>query len=135
MNGISTKIHIKNLPEIRYAFSQAPKLMNEEMKQALVKSGLALAHKSVELAPHKTGDLQRSHYLRGNGGVDIKGQGLKMSAEVGPTMDYSVFVHEGTRFMKARPFLKEATELVDHEVQGFFTDAVQTVFNKIGRMT
>lgn len=126
-------IQIKNLAEIRYAFSQAPRLMESEFKQALVKSGLTLASKSAELSPVKTGQLRSSHWLRGNGGVDIKGGGLKMSAEVGPTVDYAMFVHEGTRFMKARPFLKEGAELVTHEIEGFFTDAVQNVFNKIGR--
>jgi HK97 gp10 family phage protein len=42
--------------------------------------------------------------------TDISGDGRfgAMSAEVGPTADYSIYVHEGTSRMAGRPFLSTA---------------------------
>lgn len=126
-------IQIKNLPEIRAAFAKAPTLMNTEYKQALIKSGLSLAAKSVRNAPHQTGFLKASHWLRGRGGVDLHGNGLNMSVDVGPTADYAGFVHDGTRFQRAQPFLKDAAESMLYDIQDNFNTATQNVFDKIGR--
>lgn len=50
--------------------------------------------------------------------TEITGDGRSgsMSAEIGPTADYSVHVHEGTSVMAGRPFLANA---FDRQVPGF----------------
>lgn len=129
MAGISTHITIKNLPEIRYAFSKAPRLMGDEMKNALTKSAIYLEGQSKMNTPVLTGNLRASHVF------DVSGFGLQMKATVGPTADYAVFVHEGTRFQRPQPFLRDAVDSSTPQIQDFFVTAVQNVFDKIGRMT
>lgn len=128
------KITIKNLPQLRMAFAKAPKFMNEEMSQALKQAGYLVMTKSIKAAPQRTGFLRSSHLQRGQGGVFIAGSGTNMRAEVGPTADYSVFVHEGTRFMRARPFLRDALFSSDNEIQSLFTKATQNALNKVARL-
>ena len=125
--SFTTTIKITNLPEIRRAFDKAPRLMNDELKQALTKSAINVEAKSKINTPVATGYLRASHAFK------VSGSGLSMKAEIGPTADYAVFVHEGTRFMRGRPFLQEAAESSDWEIQGYFTKAVQNVLDRIGR--
>lgn len=121
------KIEIKNIAEIRRAFSKAPRLMGEAFKGALGSSAKWLQRESQLLTPVKTGTLYSSYK------TDISGSGLQMKAEVGPSANYGIFVHEGTRFMKGRPFLKQGAEASLSEVDAQFTRAVQNVFDRIGR--
>ncbi len=125
-----TKVHveIKNIAEIKHAFGQAPRLMGDAFKQALQKSAVQVQRESMIRTPVLTGRLRASHTF------DVSGSGLQMKAEVGPTANYGMFVHEGTRFMKGRPFLKEGADASLVEIDDYFTKATQDVFDRIGRM-
>lgn len=46
------------------------------------------------------------------------GRNGTMTAEIGPTVDYAIYVHEGTSRMPGRPFL---TDAFDRRVPGFET--------------
>jgi len=50
---------------------------------------------SKKLAPKDTGTMARS--------IDVRTGRLK--AEIGPHVDYAIYVHEGTHKMRARPFM------------------------------
>lgn len=120
-------IEIKNIAEIRRAFDKAPRLMGDAFKGALQKSALQVQRESMIRTPVLTGRLRSSHENF------LSGAGLQMSATVEPTANYGVFVHEGTRFMKGRPFLLEGAEASLNEIDDYFTKAVQDVFDRIGR--
>jgi len=135
MAAPQVSIKIKNLPQIRRAFKAAPRLMNREFRNALLIAGYGLIRKTLPLTPHDTGFLKSSFYLHGQGGVDILGKGATMRAEIYPTAEYGIYVHEGTRYMKARPFLKRGAEMSEPEIQRLFTQTTQKVLDKIGRMT
>jgi HK97 gp10 family phage protein len=57
-----------------------------------------------------------------------------LAGEVGTHTNYDIFVHEGTKFMKARPYLRDAVEEESGAVIEFFHSAVQNVLDKIGKM-
>lgn len=38
-------------------------------------------------------------------------------ARVGPNVDYDIFVHEGTRFMRARPFIPAGVKMAGGEIK------------------
>jgi len=121
-------IQIKNIAQIRAAFSKAPAIMGEEFRKALIKSVVLVQRESMKLTPVLTGRLRASYMF------EISGGGLKMQATVGPTVNYATFIHDGTRFMKARPFLKDGAEASLDQIDDFFTDATQSALDKIGRM-
>lgn len=56
-----------------------------------------------------------------------------LRGEVGTNTNYDRFVHEGTRYMKARPYLKMAVDDSNSEVNELFTRAAQEVLNDIGK--
>lgn len=120
-------IKIKNINEIRQAFSQAPNLMNRELKDALNRSAITVQGRSMQNTPVITGRLRSSHVFA------VSGSGMGMQAVVYPTANYGIFVHEGTRFQRPQPFLKDGLESSADEIQGYFQKATQNTFDRIAR--
>lgn len=118
-------ITITNLAEIKAAFNKAPGLMTTALNTAIKKSILTIQRKSMINTPVLTSRLRSS---TASVFSNLKG-------EVGTHTNYDVFVHEGTRFMKGRPFLGDAVTDSDGEVQEFFTKAVDSVLSDIGNAT
>lgn len=118
-------IQITNLREIKSAFDKSPFLMAKELDIAIKKTVLIVHGQSVRNTPVDTGRLRASTYS--------KFQPLR--GEVGTNTNYDVFVHEGTKFMKARPYLKDAVESSNVEANRFFTSAVDNVLSTLGKAT
>lgn len=117
------QIRITNLPQIKSAFNRSPMLMLRELNKAIAKSVLLIGRSSRQNAPVDTGRLRASHYESfGN----LKG-------EVGTNTSYDMFVHEGTRYMTARPYLRQAVERNANVIEQEFTRAVQSTLDQIGR--
>lgn len=119
------KINIINIEAIKRAFALSPRLMTIELNRAIQSTVFTIGRKSRQNAPVDTGRLRASHYERFE----------PLRGEVGTNVDYDIFVHEGTRFMQARPYLARAVDSSSFAIDGFFTDAVQNVLNKIAGMT
>lgn len=120
---MQVNVKIKNLPEIRAAFEKSPKIMTKNLNQAIRKVTLSIGRDSRINTPVDTGRLRASHY---ENFTNLKGV-------VGTDTEYDLFVHQGTRFMKARPFLKQAVDSNESYTDKQFTDAVQDTLNEIGR--
>lgn len=118
-------ITIKNLSQIKRAFAKSPVVMARELNKAIRKSVVSITKDSKKNTPIDTGRLRSSTY---NKFENLRG-------ELGTLTDYDMFVHEGTRFMKARPYLRQAVESNQPEVDRFFEEAVQTTLNEIARQT
>ena len=118
-------ITIKNLPQIKAAFNKAPLLMSKELNTAIKKSIFIIQGKSMRNTPVLTGRLRASH-------TSIFGN---LRGEVATNTNYDIFVHGGTRFMKARPFMLQAVESSETEVNRFMVKAVDNVLSAIGRAT
>lgn len=123
-------IKIKNIDDIKRAFSEAPQIMNREMKIALTRSAITVQGQSMMNTPVLTGRLRSSHVFT------VSGEGIGMRAEVYPTAEYGIFVHEGlgsNRLKGRRPFLEDALTQSTKDIQYDFTKAAQNTFDKIGR--
>lgn len=119
------QIRIKNLPEIRRAFGMSPRLMAKNLNLAIQKSIFLIGRLSRINTPVDTGRLRASTYERfGN-----------LRGEVGTNTEYDQFVHEGTRFMRARPYLRSSVNANENPVNAFMQTAVQNTLDEIGKMT
>ncbi len=123
--AITATIKIKNLDAILRAFKAAPKIMTSELSRAIKKSAFKIEGTSKRLTPVDTGRLRASH--RTKFGV------RQLSAMVSTNVDYAIFVHEGTSRVEARPFLSDAVEVEQRNIDKFFTQAVDNALNRIGR--
>lgn len=118
-------VQIKNLPQIKAAFQQAPQLMARELDTAIRRSVYSIEADSKRNTPVLTGALRAS----------TRSQFSPLRGEVGTNVFYDVFVHEGTRYMKGRPYLLHAVESNEQRVTKEFEDAVQRTLDDIGGRT
>lgn len=118
---MQVSIQIKNINQIRYAFLRAPQKMSIELDKAIRKSTFQIARQSRVNTPVDTGRLRSSH-------TETFG---RMRGIIEPKAEYAEFVHDGTRFMRGRPFLADAVESEESQVQEFFKQAVENVFKRI----
>lgn len=114
-------ITITNIAQIKRAFDVAPNEMTRQLNTAIKKTILKIQAKSMINTPVATGRLRAST-------ASIFGD---LKGEVGTHTNYDVYVHEGTRFMKARPYLKDAVEDTNPETERYFKEAVQNTLDKI----
>lgn len=117
------KVRIINANQIQSAFYKAPRLMTKNLNVAIQKTVLTIDRKSKMNTPVDTGRLRASHYT----------QFSNLSGTIGTKTPYDVYVHEGTRFMGARPYLRNAVEKSTDDVDKFFTEAVDKTLNEIAR--
>lgn len=120
---MDVKVKIANLPQIRAAFLKAPAKMTRNLNEAIRKSIFMIEREGKIRTPVDTGRLRASYITRFS----------SLRGEVGPTANYSLFVHEGTRYMRGRPFLRNAIQSAEQQIQGNFRRAVQDTLDDIGR--
>lgn len=130
------KITIKNLPQIKAAFGKAPRLMTQELNKAIAKTVYSIqnkeGHEYKALGIRRiTGGLINS-IVRGSYLTNLRGE-VGPNVTGSPGVDYALYVHSGTRFMRARPFLLNAVNQSEGEIDKFFQEAVQSVLDDIGR--
>lgn len=120
---VNVQIKIENMNEIRAAFRKSPYVMVEELDKAIEGSIFGITRESKLNSPVDTGFMKASHTTRFS----------KLRGEVEPVAKYSIYVHEGTRYMAARPFLADAVAEMDPKVQDNFKRAVQNTLDKLAR--
>ena len=118
-------VRITNLGAIRAAFNKAPVLMTRELDKAIKRSVFAIERDSKMRTPVDTGRLRASH----------RSTFTPLRGELSTNTNYDVYVHQGTRYMKGRPYMLSAVQSNEVKVNQEFQHAVQTVLDEIGRAT
>lgn len=93
-------IHIEGLDKFIAALNQSPEIVKKYLNNAIRKSIIDIQSTAVPVTPIDTGRLRSSYEIEFG---DLRGS-------TGPTAEYAIYVHEGTRYMKGRPFLKQALD-------------------------
>lgn len=121
----SFNVKIENIAEIKRAFKQAPELTIKYVDRAIQASLFTVQKEADPLTPVKTGNLRANNsFIYGK----LQGSFIKNA-------NYAGYVHNGTRYMKGRPFLLEGMKSGEPQIQKYFVDAIQNVLDDIGRMT
>lgn len=119
----SYSVKIENLEQIRAAFVKSPAVMTKNISKAIVLSIADIEAAAAPITPVATG-LLRSYNERIF--MPLEGRFTKLAP-------YAVFVHEGTRYISARPFLQEALTLEDASIKDRFKKAVQDTLDSISK--
>jgi hypothetical protein len=117
------KVEIKNLAQIRMAFLLSPAVMTKNLNLAIRRVALNIERDSKKFTPVKTGFLKSSHNTSFS---NLKGV-------IQPTANYAAFVHDGTRFMKGRPFLADSVEVNEGFTDAEFEKAVEDTLESLAR--
>ncbi len=93
--GVTVRVVSNRLPAVAAAIKPA-------VANAVTTTAFAIQADAQAKAPVRTGTLRRSiHTLIENGGL---------SARVGPSVDYAIYVEMGARGRGPRPFMRPAAE-------------------------
>ena len=123
--SVSVNVEIKNLPAFRRAMHDSPTIVKPRLDKAIKTGILLISRTSKQNTPVDTGRLRAS----------TQEVFRPLYGEVGTHVNYDIFVHEGTRFMKARPFLRNAydenkaliNEVFERELKGAMDDISRKV--------
>lgn len=125
MSDVSVSIQITNLGAFKRAFASAPHIVAPHLDRAIKKAVASVGRRSRQLTPVDTGHLRAS----------TRETFRPLHGEVGTHTNYDIFVHEGTRYMKARPYLRDAVQQVEPAINNIFVGELQQALDKIARMT
>lgn len=109
------------LKRIQGVFKSAPSKTIHEFNEAVEKSIYYLERRAKPLTPVRTGRLRASYQTMFG----------TLTGALFPTVDYAIYVHEGTRYMRARPFLREAVAVSENQIQKYFEEAINNVFKNL----
>lgn len=117
-------LEIKGLRELMKNFKKSPLIVYRELNKAIKKIGFMVTMKAKDVTPVKTGALRAS----------IRPSFRRLTAIIEPHINYALYVHEGTRYMKPRPFLKWGLENSVTDIENELTISVQRALNKLGKI-
>jgi len=110
-----------SLDEVARKIIKVPQVINKNMPDALKKAAFIVEGEAKKVTPVDTGRLRASIY------TTVK----SMSAIVQPKTNYALYVHQGTRRMTARPFMKEGMERSQSRIERIFGKSVKTSILKV----
>ncbi len=126
-------LKLKNEAKILQAFRNVPQDMAKELQKAMQKVSVFTAGEVKTVitsgtgmwkSPIKTGAMRR--------GIQVKEvKPLRAIITPASSTPYALFVHEGTRRMKARPFFEITAKVKGKEVQKFFEAVIVNVIKKL----
>ena len=103
-------IRIVGLDKLRRRFSKSPQRLRRAIGGAIKESAFLIERESKKRAPVDTGRLRASIF------TTIR----PFSAIVQPKVKYAIYVHQGTRFMRPRPFMQLALDDNQAKIEGIF---------------
>lgn len=89
-----------NIDDLVKKFQGTEQILVSKLKEGIWGYALLVERGGKSFSPVDTGRM------RGSVGVSMGiGQG-GLSANIGPHVNYAIYVHQGTRYMKERPFME-----------------------------
>lgn len=125
MSDVSVDIKITNLPQLKAAFESSPRVVGKYLDRAIKKAIIRVGRASRIKTPVDTGRLRAS----------TRETFRPLYGDVGTYTNYDIFVHEGTRYMKGRPFMRLAVEQEQQNVENDFKVELDNALSDIGNNT
>lgn len=97
--------------------------LTKAVKTSISKSALIIEGQSKINSPVDTGRMRAS----------IISEIQPLKATIMPTVSYAVFVHEGTRYMRARPFMRDAVDQKRDDITSVFESEISKAVSKFNK--
>ncbi|KKN71739.1 hypothetical protein LCGC14_0418050 [marine sediment metagenome] len=120
-------IQIKGLKELKVAMVRAPQIINKEVGRGIDQALVILQRRALieaTIEPRvKTGRLRSSHTIERDRG--------RLQGSIGTRVFYAKFLHEGTRFMRARPWLNRAAKKEKSSIERVIQRSVNRALRRV----
>ncbi len=120
------QVEIKGLKELIFSFKNYPKIAEPIMQKAVDATAAIFGKNTLkDPVPWRTGNLLQS----------FRFQSGRLMARWFPTAYYAPFVHDGTRYIKANPFMLKILSKSEPEVGKIFKQAQDMINMQIAKST
>lgn len=119
------QIRVENIEAIRGAFAQFPDTIAPFLRTASMQSALTIERAAKILTPVDTGRLRASI----NTSLGVLDRGI--TSIVATNVFYAVYVHEGTRRTRGRPFMRQAAEQNAQAISDIFNDQTKRALSHL----
>ena len=109
------QISVKNMDKLTKGLERFPNLLREAISRTIRASAFYVEAEAKPVTPVDTGRLRASI-----GADKIE----PFEAIISPHTDYAIFVHEGTRYMRKRPFMLWGSKKARPLIQQTFADEI-----------
>lgn len=103
-----------NAKELAKKFDRDVEHIKRFLSEAVMKATFLVERGAKIKSPVDTGRLRSS----------IQTEIRPLTATIFPTVNYAIYVHDGTRFMAGRPFMRNALSEAESNIQELFTKAI-----------
>lgn len=104
-------------------FKKLPKRISIAISKGISRAAFTIEREAKIKSPFILGRLRGSIF------TDLSPSFMPTRATVGPNVFYAEFVHEGTRFIKANPFMTNAAESKQRQIQRDFDILIDRAIN------
>lgn len=123
------KVQIKpNVDQLVKRFEGFEQILLQNLRDAIWGYALLVERGAKTFSPVDTGRMRSSI------GVTFKIADKGLSATVAPHVDYAFYVHEGTRYMKGRPFMEWGLNAYRREGEQLINNKINDAINKLGAL-
>jgi len=109
--------HHRNILSVRSLLLSIPRDVEIGLPTILKKAAFLVERYSKKIVPVDTGRLRTS--------INTTVSGL--TATISPTVDYAIFVHEGTRYMAGRPFMINGLNQAESEINSIVQKEIKRI--------
>jgi HK97 gp10 family phage protein len=120
-------VEIKNIGQIRKALNDSPAIVKKYIDTAIKRSIFQVEREAVPLTPVDTGRLRGSYEIK----FETFGGFQPIKGILEPTAFYAIFVEEGTRRMRAQPYLHPGLQNAMPEINKEFGDGLEEALKEI----
>lgn len=99
---------------------EAPEKVNAVLQTVIDRAAFLLEQQAKNIAPHDTGRLKQNILTEPPG---------TLHAEVISHVNYSRYVHDGTKYMKARPYMTNAKRQIEPMIPGMIQEELKRQLN------
>jgi HK97 gp10 family phage protein len=122
------RITIQGIDKVRAAFAKFPDTIGPHLRDASMKSAFLIEGAAKKLSPVDTGRMRASIATS----LGIRDRGI--TAIVQTNVHYAIHVHEGTKRMKKRPFMKQGAESVSGRIGSIYESEMNKAMQKVANL-
>lgn len=125
---VDIKISVPGINEARKAFAAFPEIVGPHLRNASMKSAFVIEGNAKKLSPVDTGRMRASIATS----LGIKDKGI--TSIVQTNVKYAIYVHEGTKYQKAQPFMKRGADQSRSKIGDIYESEINQALKKVASM-
>lgn len=114
---VQIDINVLGAKELAKYLGDMPRELNKALSVVIRRSAFLIQRFSKKRTPVDTGYLRNSIFV-------IKDT---LGAIISTNTDYAVYVHEGTRYVRSRPFMRWGVDDASKDIEDVFSEEIEKV--------